>query len=287
MFGPNRYFTDDVKINYSHRDKVFFDLYEKVNELFVKKFELYDYDILFIPGSATIGIEAVMFSMDYKLSFIGNEGAFKERLQNLYSNYAENKSNRNKAEMYARLETSISKPFEKEGCLIDAVSAFPYYSIPKDTKVFITCLNKQIGSYIGLSVVGVKRSEWNCCIDETVFSYLNLKRYLSYKLSNQTPHTTPTHIYEHLYKVLKDFNLEQHCDNINKVSDLICSKIPSEFIVNERRCPVITINKNAFSDEIARKNDLYGFWTGRPYYQFFTYTQPFQDYVDFFNSIKI
>lgn len=286
MFGPNTYFHDDVNIQFSHRDQVFFDLFKRVNELFTEKFNLQDYDVLFIPGSGTIGIEAMMYSMDYKINFIGNDGTFKSRLIDLYENYNDkNKKDANKVEMFVRLETSISKPFEKEGCLMDCISAFPYYSIPKDTKLFVTCLNKQIGSYIGLSVVCVRRDQWKHCIDEKVFSYLNLMRYKAYLLQSQTPHTTPTFIYEHLFKVLNNLNLDQFRENINKVSDLICSYVPEQYIIGDKRCPVITVNKKFFTDEVARKNDLYGFWTGKPVYQFFTYTQPYEDYERFFKSL--
>ncbi|MCR4664720.1 MAG: hypothetical protein K5660_05075, partial [Paludibacteraceae bacterium] len=58
MFGPNTYFKDNVNICFSHRDQVFFDLFQRVNDLFVEKFGLQDYDVLFIPGSGTIGIES-------------------------------------------------------------------------------------------------------------------------------------------------------------------------------------------------------------------------------------
>lgn len=286
MFGPNTYFTDNVDIHFSHRDEEFFTLFQKVTDLFIEKFKLYDYDVLFIPGSGTIGIESTFFSMDYKLKFIGNNGVFKDRLEALYSNYSHMHRNATKAEMFVRLETSISKPFYKEGCLMDCISAFPYYSIPNGTKLFITCLNKQIGSYIGLSVVCIKKSEWKHCIDETVFSYLNLKRYYSYMIQRQTPHTTPTFIYEHLYKILNDFNIEEHNDRINKVSNLICDNISHELIIGDKQCPVITVKKDAIPDYIAQKYNLYGYWTGKPVYQFFTYSQPYQDYVDFLKSIK-
>lgn len=286
MFGPNTYFKDDVDINYSHRDKVFFDLFAKVNELFTEKFNLHDYDVLFIPGSGTIGIESMMFSMEYKINFTGHEGAFKERLKMLYDNYSNQKFGYKKENMFVRLETSISKSYYEEGGLMDAISAFPYYDIPKGTKIFITCLNKQIGSYIGLSVVCVRRDQWKHCIDEKVFSYLNLMRYKAYLHQHQTPHTTPTFIYEHLLKVLKDLNLDQFRERINQVSDLICKNIPEEYIIGEKRCPVITVKKDAFSDEIAQKFNLYGYWIGKPCYQFFTYTSPYEDYLDFFKSLK-
>ena len=33
MFGPNTYFEDNVNISYSHRDKQFFELFDKTREM--------------------------------------------------------------------------------------------------------------------------------------------------------------------------------------------------------------------------------------------------------------
>ncbi len=281
MFGPNTYFTDTVDIHCSHRDQRFFKLFDRVRELFAVKFGLEDYDILFIPGSATVGIEATMFSMQYNIRMAGYDGEFKKRWNQMLKNYPKAASCP-EVEMFCRLETSISAPFSKENCIVDAVSAFPYYDVPKGTKVMCTCLNKQLASYVGLAVVCVKKDQWEHCLSPDVFSYLNLGRYREYASHHQTPNTSPTYIYEHFYRVLENFNLDQFRDRINKVSDLICSAIPEEYIIGEKRCPVLTIKKEAFKDKsIAEKFDLYGYWTGKPDYQIFTYTSPIEDYKEF------
>ena len=281
MFGPNTYFTDTVDICCSHRDQSFFKLFDQVRELFATKFGLEDYDILFMPGSATVGIEATMFSMQYNIKMTGYEGEFKKRWNQMLKNYPKPASCP-EVEMFCRLETSISAPFSKENCIVDAVSAFPYYDVPKGTKVMCTCLNKQLASYVGLAVVCVKKDQWEHCLPGDVFSYLNLRRYKDYGEHHQTPNTSPTYIYEHFCKVLKNFNLDQFRERINKVSDLICSAVPEEYIIGEKRCPVLTIKKEAFKDdELAKKFDLYGYWTGKPDYQIFTYTSPVEDYEEF------
>ena len=67
MFGPNTNFEDNVNISYSHRDKCFFELFAETRNLFADKFNLQDYDILFVPGSGTVGIEALFFSLKYNV----------------------------------------------------------------------------------------------------------------------------------------------------------------------------------------------------------------------------
>jgi len=286
MFGPNTFFTDNVNVHCSHRDHSFFELFDKTRELFAKRFGLEDYDILFIPGSATVGIEAIMRSMKYRIKMTGYEGEFKKRWTQMLQNYPKQDSYP-LVEMFCRLETSVSVPFSREGCIVDAVSAFPYYDVPKDTKVMCTCLNKQLASYVGLAVVCVKKDQWEHCIDGDIFSYLNLRRYKDYSEKHQTPNTSPTYIYEHFYKVLQNFNVDEFRDRINKVSDIICKNIPEEFIIGEKRCPVITIKKEAFKDrDLVEKFDLYGYWTGKSDYQIFTYTSPIEDYEEFIRQYR-
>ena len=57
---------------------------------------------------------------------------------------------------FYQLETSNSRTFYKEDCIVDAISSFPYYSIPSGTKVFITSSNKILGSIPGIAIVGIK-----------------------------------------------------------------------------------------------------------------------------------
>lgn len=284
MFGPNTYYSDNVVIDYSHRDKRFFDLFHDTRELFSKTFGLDDYDILFVPGSATIGIESVLFSLKRNVKMIGTDGTFKNRWNQMKDLY--NKPSGQSIEMFCQLETSVSTPFSKEGCIVDAISAFPYYDIPRDTKVFVTCLNKQIGSYVGLAVVCVRKDFWNELIDDEAMSYLNLSRYRHYHDMDQAPSTSPTFIYEHLNKVLTNFDLDAHRAKIDRASDLIVDAIGEENIIGDSRCPAITLKPKVLPEDFAREHDVYGYWAGRPNYQIFTYSQDIEDYEKFAKEVR-
>ena len=285
MFGPNTYFTDEVIINYSHRDKVFFDLFTETRNLFSDKFKLDEYDILFVPGSGTIGVEALFYSLKYRVELVGVDGTFKSRWTEMEKGYAD-KSKSKKFQMCVLYETSCSTYCYRENCIVDAISAFPYYDIPKNTLAFVTCLNKQLGSYVGLSVVGVRKDFWPNLIDSGKMSYLNLARYKEYHEMGQAPSTSPTHIYEHFYKVLQDFDLQEFRNRINYVSDIIIETIGDENIIGDRRGPAITLKNGVIPERFAREHDVYGYWAGRPNYQIFTYTDKPEQYEKFLRELR-
>jgi len=283
MFGPNTHFKDSVDIAYSHRDKCFFELFDKTRELFSEKFHLQDYDVLFIPGSGTVGIESLFFSSKCKIKMIGNDGTFKQRWSDMSKVYDHDGET---LEMFCLLETSCSAPFAKEGCIVDAISGFPYYDIPENTIAFATCLNKQLGSYVGLSVVCVRKDCWHYFMSEEKMSYLNLIRYKKYHAIGQAPSTSPTYIYEHLYKCLQTFDLLSFRQRLNAVSDMLVEAIGSENIIGSYRGPVITLKPNVIPEKLVIKYDLYGYWTGKPNLQIFTYTEPIEQYEIFVNELK-
>lgn len=285
MFGPNTYFSDEVNINYSHRDKCFFDLFTKTRNLFSDKFHLEDYDILFIPGSGTIGIEAIFYSLKYRVKLIGVDGTFKRRWIDMERGYA-NKSNTKKIEMFCLYETSCSTYFQKEGCIVDAISAFPYYEIPRETLAFVTCLNKQLGSYVGLSIVCIRKDFWDNLIDGEKMSYLNLFRYKEYHEIGQAPSTSPTHIYEHFFRHLQEFDLDEFRKKVDYVSDLIVDTVGIHNIIGDRRGPTITLKNGAIPEKFAREHDVYGYWAGRPNYQIFTYTDDIETYKIFLKELS-
>lgn len=286
MFGPNTYFNYNVNVCYSHRDKIFFDLFQETRERFSKTFDLDEYDLLFIPGSGTVGIEAVMYSFKNAIKVIGIDGTFKNRWIEFEKNRPHRRGDGKVYEMFCLLETSCSKNYYKEGCIVDAISGFPYYNIPSNTIAFVTCLNKQLGSFVGLAVVGIRKDKWHLFIDEKEMSYLNLSRYKSYHDINQAPSTSPTYIYEHFNELLKGFNLQEFRNRINNVSDIIVNAIGEENIIGNARGPVITLKPGVIPEQMARQYDVYGYWSGRPNYQIFTYTQKQEDYESFFNLLS-
>ena len=153
--------------------------------------------------------------------------------------------------------------------------------------MFITCVNKQLGGFPGLSIVGVKKNYWNRIKDTDEFTYLSLRRYYQYGLKNQTPTTAPTQIYEHFLTILRRFDIDELRNKINRNSELIVDAIGKDKIIGESLCPVITIPKEYISDELAVKWNLYGLQTQSKNYQIFTYSCDDKDYENFVEENKI
>jgi len=284
MFGPNTHFINVAVISYSHRDKEFLNLYEKFINNFKDVFKLHDYDIMLIPGSGTVGIEALMFSSKWGMNVSPIIGKFHQRWYEMARQY--NKNNDYFFKLYCQLETSISKYYEEGGCIVDCISSFPYYNIPKDTKAFVLSSNKQLGSYTGISIVGIKKDHWMHFIGADTMSYLNLARYKRYAKSSQTPSTFPSHILEHLNSNLIHFSTDALRERINRISDRIVEEVGEDNIIGEGRCPVITIKKSAIPNEIAAEYNLYGLNTNSAYYQIFTYSCYEVDYNEFLIKLR-
>lgn len=283
MFGPNTYLSTISEINYSHRDEEFINLYKNLSKSFSDKFDLHDYDILFIPGSGTIGIESVFWSSKKRINVIGYEGVFTGRwnkLSEIYTPYNRLNYNEKPVDLYCQLETSVNKVFEKEGCIVDAISSFPYYDIPKNTKIFVTCSNKQLGGMPGLSIVCVKKDYWNELKNDDIFSYLNLSRYKKYGLKNQTPSTPPITIYENLFRIIQKFDVNYFRDKINTNSEKLAN------IFGGESSPVFVVDKKKISLEYAKLWNLYGLNTKCNNYSIFTYSCQDKDYDKFCRGLK-
>lgn len=288
MFGPNKIGEHKYKITFTHRSKKFQELYKNLTVAIKEKFSLQEYDILFIAGSGTTGVESVISTIKKEIVVIGKEGKFKERWINLskYYNY-ERFVRKTKKELFCQLETSVSEVFEKEGCIVDAISSFPYYDIPKNTEVFITCCNKQLGAFPGLAIVGVKKGLWDEFKDDGYFSYINLSLYKEYSLNNQTPTTAPIALFEHLLHEVNKIDLEEHRKHIDLSSDTIVDAVGREHFIGETRCPVLTFKKSSIPIDIAERWDLYGLTNeSTDYYQIFTYSHPIDDYKNFAKEVK-
>lgn len=280
MFGPNTHTTYEGTVNYSHRDGHFSDIYSALQTLFNNKFNLNEYDILFIPGSGTVGIESIFWSLNKDINIVGCEGSFTSRWNRLNAAHPKTISFGD-IDLYCQLETSNSCLFHKEGCVVDAVSSFPFYDIPDDTKIFVTCSNKQLGSLVGLSIVCVRKDYWEYMRAEKDFSYLNLARYKKYQLINQTPSTSPTYIYEHFADTLKKLNVEELRGKIKRNSEVLINALGEDKFTGERVCPALTINKKHIPIELAKKWNLYGLNSKGDNYHIFTYSCDNSDYENF------
>ena len=285
MFGPNTIISDNLNISYSHRDKRFFDLYKEVQELFQTKFDLKNYDIIFIPGSATVGMEAVISSLNCKIVPVGKEGKFYRRWVELVNKY-KNKKFTFEGELSVRLETSTSSVNRfKRPLILDAISSFPFYDLRKP-KFFVTCSNKLLGGFPGLSIVGIRKDSHHLIKEDNTFSYLNLNTYLEYSKNNQLPTTAPTHLFESFKRTLINFDIIKLRERIYRNSDIIRKVIPKKFFIGDIICPVLTFKKEAISEQIAKKYELYGINSSSDYYQIFTYSDYDINYINFAKDVQ-
>ena len=286
MFGPNSIFKYTTNINYSHREEKFFNLFFETQEKFKYKFNLMDYDILFIPGSGTVGIESLFFSSINTINVIKNPGKFHDRWSQMAQIYSGRKINLTYPNLYCQLETSLSTFYRKGNCFVDCISSVPYLNIPQNTEVFVTASNKQLGSYPGLAIVGVRKDCWRMFKDDSDMSYLNLKRYKKYSDTRQSPSTFPIHILDHLNYNLDSFDLDKLRLKINRISEKIINVVGSDNVIGEHNCPVITIKKKIIPDSIAKQFSLYGLYMDSEHYQIFTYSELEHEYNNFLQCLS-
>jgi aspartate aminotransferase-like enzyme len=289
MFGPNTVFDDYVCPNFNHRDKEFFELFSSVRTKFANTFGLQDYDILFIPGSASVGMESIIYSILNPIEVTGWNGSFTRRWKNLVSNYPKSRLIP-KVNLYCLYETSCSSFYKQDDglCIVDAVSAFPYYDIPKNnTLAFVTCLNKQLGSYPGLAVVGVRKDGWSHFKSNTEDqSYLNLARYKEYADKNQFPMTAPVYILQHFDKVLDTYDIEELKEAIRYRSWYLADIIKGDNLIGDAIGPTITVKPNVLPQSICERFSLYGYHAGRPNIQIFTYSETAYRYAKFSAALR-
>ncbi len=281
MFGPNTDIKVNVKTNFSHRDNKFIKLYKSLSNLIIEKARLdsHEYDVVFIGGSGTLAIESVFWSTLHGIKVIGNQGLWYDKWKEFSKIYSVNKESEYH-NMYCQLETSNSKIFNESNCIVDGISSFPYYDIPKNTKIFVTCSNKQLGSIAGLGIVFVRKDFWSELKDDKLFSYMNISRYRKYGSKGQTPSTSTVTIFQDLYERLKRLEISSLRSKINDNSKLLID------LFGGSPSPVFVIPKKEIPIEIASKYDLYGLNTDSENYSIFTYSSDDDHYRKFFKEFK-
>ena len=249
--GPN-------KDGGSHRSNESKLLIDSIRRRFATLFGLERFDILFIPGSASLAMEMVIKSVHVRA--IG-EGKFTNRWREIGCRH-------DGFTLGTYLQTDISTVGFIHAPVLDCVSSFPYYDIPDTCKVFVTTTGKQLQCG-QLSVIGVDRDFWKHVSSYTGWSYLDLRRWLD------VPVTMPMDRFEELDYRLEDGLVEAIRWKIDKVSDDIVSAIGEDSIVGDKRCPVITINREVIAEKTAERFGLYQSDAG---WQVFTYSDSLDNY---------
>ena len=281
MFGPNTDVVANIITDFSHRDIHFINLYKELSNIMLDKAGLHrhKYDVLFMGGSGTLAIESVFWSVLKPIEVIGNEGLWYDKWVELARRQPKSKIN-GTHNLYCQLETSNSKIYNESDCIVDGISSFPYYDIPENTKIFVTCSNKQLGSLAGLCIIFVRKDFWNEMQTDAIFSYMNLARYKKYGFIGQTPSTAPVTIFQHLQEQMVKFDVEKLRKKIDDNSELLID------LFGGKPSPVFVVPKTDIPTEIATKYNLYGLNTDSKNYSIFTYTSDTYMYERFHKEFK-
>ena len=283
MFGPNSIVKFNYKMAYSHRSDKFKDLYQNCRNLILEKFNLKEeYDLVFIPGSGTTGMEAVISSLKNRVKVVGHDGKFKQRWEKycLYNNKIDINSD---LRLFCQLETSTGEVYAETGGIVDAISSFPYYDIPKKTKCFVTCSNKQLKSFPGLALVFVKKDSWDIFQEKRYFCTKDIFLYKKYSDLNQTPTTCPVQIFKQLNEAIRKFDIDAHRNKINNNCKMLGSILKTK---NNMPCPVVNVAKSEIPKSIAIEYGLYNFNNDKDIYQIFSYSNKNKKYKELYEKIK-
>jgi hypothetical protein len=269
----------------SHRDQRFRNLHKETTRVFQQLFNLEDFDILFLPGGGTLGVEATMASARQPIAVIGCNGVFRDRWTQMSSRYNEGRIGKSIA-LSCHIETSVSMFQEYETPILDVVSSFPYYDIPDSCDVFISASNKQLRSLAGLAIVGVRKGKFETSFRESEMSYLSLGRYLDSALHGEIPSTVGTYLFDVLCSSLKSFNLDSHREEIDYICEMFVNRLGEAMFIGDLRGPVLTIRREAIPERIAREWNLYEKSLPDASYQIFTYSTNKRNYELFLDDLE-
>ena len=284
-FGPNAEVYFSIDLCGSHRDENFRDLYGQTTEVFKRVFQLEDFDLLFLPGGGTLGIEAIMASAINPIDVVGCDGVFKDRWTQMASLYNSRKCGPS-INLSCQVETSVSKFQDLEAPILGVVSSFPYHSIPDTCDVFVLASNKQLNSLAGLAIVGVRKGKFKEYFRDSELSYLSLDRYFESAAHDEMPSTVGTYLFDVLKTSLLSFNLASHRKRIDLVCELLVGYFGESMIVGDLKGPVLTIRREAIPEKIAKAWSLYEKSQPVPSYQIFTYSTQLENYVTFLDVVK-
>jgi aspartate aminotransferase-like enzyme len=293
MFGPNTHYHPQEPQEYCHRSKETLRLCASIKEKLTELFDLQDYDLLLIPGPATVAMETVIRSCKNAVAAFGS-GKFELRWNSMayYHNLKFDTLQSRDTLVCCLFETSTSTYrgtgyFRDFGWhIVDAVSAFPYYPIPALADVFVTTSCKLLGAPPGISIVGVVKSSWEMFAESDSECYTNIQNHRGEGFMT----TAPVYVLEVLERNLQEASFEAQRDHIHSVCRDIIEVIPAEICIGERMAPALTFDKAKFDARfpgIAEKFQLYP--ATKPEsktYHIFTYSEHIEKYQQLIKALK-
>jgi aspartate aminotransferase-like enzyme len=261
-------------MHYHHRGPEFHALLQELERVFIEKFGLQDYNIIFLTGSGTTANEAVIYSYYYAFEMQFLDAEFGLRLQRLSEAHRKRQQHPyKKCVAYPLYETSISRLngqlyMDGQFTFLDMVSAFPYWLPPKGTAIWTTVSSKQLGAYPVLGIIGICKD-----LDMGDFlppnrSVLNVREHLRFREKAETLTTPAIPLYQDLLDELRIFSRPAMIKKINARGSAI-TKLAGDYIIGTG--PVVTFRDVKWLDPIANDFQLYrgavGYqvflWSGR------------------------
>lgn len=286
MFGPNVKADEREGVYYHHRETTFHEILKSLETVFVHKFGLTNYDILFITGSGTTANEIVIYSFHDRFTPFFKEAEFGKRLV-LMSDAHQKQFMNSSMEMYPLYETSTSKVNIRTTqpgkiLFLDMVSAFPYYLPPSNCSIFTTVSSKQLGAYPVLGIIGIRKDlDLSNLITQKVGSSLSLKSHLSFREKNETLTTPSIPLYFDLLMRLQNFDRFSSNNKIDQRHKKITHIIGIDNVSGSG--PVITFKENNVINNVANQ---FGLYKGKTGYQIFLWSGTDEEYDKFYEVLE-
>lgn len=291
MFGPNTHYEARPPRFYSHRDQGFVALLDQVRAQFKAVFQLEGWDVLFIPGPATLAMQMVIQGLAVNELKVHGQGKFAQRwratAQQVWRRHPEPGSRI--AHVYCLLETSASEvnlAYNKLPwpCVVDAVSGFPFYELPRNTAIFVTTSGKLLGAPPGVAIVGVWRDAWPMLQRSPEFLFTDLHQHRG----TDSLTTLPPLVFEQLAWNLRRSFFDRQAQQIIAVSQALIAQLPPAMSLGQPVCPVITVRRDLFDARfpgVSQEFELYPGPSATDRYQIFTYSQREEDYAPFIERL--
>lgn len=275
MFSPNAYNIRLEDVNMHHRGEEFRKVLFEIRAIFLKKFNIPEtHDFFIFNGSGSQTMEKLLQSLSVNVNFDSGPGKFLERWRNYSSFYRE--VGAPEVNGCVQFETSISSYFDcNRVSVVDAVCAFPYYSLPLEADFVVTVSSKILAAAPVLGIVIYRKEAIDKINGDVPSSMLNWVEYDKY---GQTPFTPAIPLYVSLLSSLRDFDLEKVRMKVRDVSDFIVDVFGEDAVVGDLRAPAISVNKKFVNLKRCMDLNLYGTHNNSEAIQIFTYSHDISDY---------
>ena len=286
-------FAPNASPAYSHRSERFSRLLRAIeaDALRVAGVGPREWGVLVFPGSGTAALEAAIWTVTRSRLitplFAELGGKFGRRLFDLCFVH-DRVGLDGHSVAYVQYETSRaernSSGWKAPGItIVDAVSAFPYYSFPSDADIVVTVAGKQLGCSPGLALVFYRRHPdvIAALTPDAPLTFLNLGQWVRYAEERaQTPVTMPIALCEELAQRLSAFDPVDRRSMIEARAQRV-DALRGYCVRGEGPTRLVS----PVPDDIARAFDLYAVSKDAGAYQLFLWSDTSETLINLLSAL--